>query len=232
MTTLRDLEAFKQRAALHAVNYVRSGSAIGLGTGSTVKYALEELGQRLADGRLQDVVGVSTSEETTRLAQRLGIPLTSLAEQPELALAIDGADEIDPNLNLIKGLGGALLREKIVAAAARMLIIIADNSKLVPRLGSLAPLPIEVIPAATPLVLLRLSRMEGTATIRSVVAGQPFITDEGNYIIDYASGPIADPEELDITLLRTPGVVDHGLFLNMAQCAAVADNQTVRIIER
>ncbi|MFP4435788.1 MAG: ribose-5-phosphate isomerase RpiA [Chloroflexaceae bacterium] len=231
MALVSDIEQFKHRAALHAMSYVRSQSAIGLGTGSTVKYVLDELGRRLADGRLHSIVGVPTSDQTTQLARRLRIPLTSPEEQPELDLAIDGADEIDPNMNLIKGLGGALLREKIVAAAANLLIIVADSSKMVPQLGSRNPLPIEVIPFAAPLVLRRLADLPGKATIRYIANQQPFITDEGNYIIDYASGPIDDLEYLDTTLLRIPGVVEHGLFLNMTRCAAVADSQTVKIIE-
>ncbi len=226
------IERLKQYAAQRAVDYVNSGSALGLGTGSTMRYALEELAQRLADGRLHSIVGVPTSEQTAQLAQRLNIPLTSLAEHAELDLAIDGADEIDPELNLIKGLGGALLREKIVESAARKLIIIADSSKLVAQLGSRVPLPVEVIPFATPLVLRRLSMLGGNAVLRCTPDGLPFVTDEDNYILDYHSGPILDPAELDRTLLSIPGVVEHGLFLGMAHMALVADGNDIHILTR
>ncbi len=229
---MNDTERLKQRAAQRAVGYVRSNSAIGLGTGSTMRYALEELGKLLAEGSLHNVVGVPTSERTAQLARQLDIPIFSLAEYPELDLAIDGADEIDPHLDLIKGLGGALLREKIIAAAARELIIIADASKPVPQLGSRAPLPVEVIPLALPVVMRRLHTLGGEGVLRVTADGQPFHTDEGNYIIDYACGPIANPAALDVTLLCIPGVVDHGLFLGMAQRAIVADNQTIRVMER
>lgn len=229
---MNETELLKQRAAQRAVSYVRSNSAIGLGTGSTMRYALEELGKLLAEGSLHNVVGVPTSERTAELARQLNIPIFSLAEYPELDLAIDGADEIDPHLDLIKGLGGALLREKIIAAAARELIIIADASKPVPQLGSRAPLPVEVIPLALPVVLRRLHTLGGEGVLRVTADGQPFRTDEGNYIIDYACGPIANPAALDVTLLCIPGVVDHGLFLGMAQRAIVADNQTIRVMQR
>lgn len=226
------IERLKQHAAQRAVDHVRSGSALGLGTGSTMRYALEEVAQRLADGRLHSIVGIPTSEQTAQLAQRLNIPLTSLAEHPELDLAIDGADEIDPKLNLIKGLGGALLREKIVETAARELIIIADSSKMVAQLGSRAPLPVEVVPFATPLVLRRLTMLGGNAVLRCTADGLPFVTDEDNYILDYHSGPILDPAGLDRTLLSIPGVVEHGLFLGMAHLALVADGDDVRVLTR
>lgn len=226
------IEQRKQRAAQRAVDHVNSGSVLGLGTGSTMRYALEELARRLADGRLHSIVGIPTSEQTAQLAQRLDIPLTSLADHPELDLAIDGADEIDPQLNLIKGLGGALLREKIVESAARSLIIIADSSKMVSQLGSRAPLPVEVIPFATPVVLRRLTLLGGNAVLRCTADGLPFVTDEDNYILDYHCGPIPDPAWLDRTLLSIPGVVEHGLFLGMADIALIADEDDIRVLTR
>lgn len=229
---MSNVELLKQRAAQHAVAYVRSNSAIGLGTGTTMRYALEELGRRLSDGSLHTIIGVPTSERTAQIARELGIPITTLEEQPDLDLAIDGADEIDPNLDLIKGLGGALLREKIVESAARELLIIADKTKLVSQLGSRAPLPVEVIPFATPLVARRLTALGGSVMLRRNTDGQPFYTDEGNHILDYACGSIADPAALDVTLLRIPGVVEHGLFLGMAQRAMIADSATITILER
>ncbi|MCU0490980.1 MAG: ribose-5-phosphate isomerase RpiA [Chloroflexaceae bacterium] len=229
---MQNQEALKRLAAKRAVDYIASESVIGLGTGSTMRYALEELGRRLADGHLYNVAGVPTSEQTATLARQLGIPVLSLADVNELALAIDGADEIDPQLNLIKGRGGALLREKVVASLARTLLIIADSSKLVPQLGSHMPLPVEVVPFAVPLIQRRLAALGGQASERLMAAGQPYRTDNGNAILDYACGPIADPAALDLFLLRTPGVVDHGLFLGMAGRAIVADGTSIRELQR
>lgn len=229
---MSDIEGLKQQAARRAIDFVTSGSVIGLGTGSTSRHALEELSRRLREGQLHSVVGVPTSTHTARLATQLGIPLTTLTESPELDLAIDGADEIDPDLNLIKGQGGALLHEKVVEAAARELIIIADYTKLVPQLGARFPLPVEVIPFAVAVVTRRMLALGGSVTLRRQADGQPFTTDEGNYILDYACGPITDPEALDVTLLRIPGVVDHGLFLGMARRAIVAHKDAIQVIER
>ncbi len=227
-----DIESLKRQAAVRAMDYVTSQSCIGLGSGTTMRYALEELGQRLATGRLHSVVGVPSSEQTKQLAQEYAIPLASLEECPELDVAIDGADEIDPHLNLIKGRGGALLREKIVAASARRFIIIADDTKIVTQLGSRVALPVEVIPFAMPLVLRQLAKMGGTASIRQATNGQPFWTDEGNHIVDYACGPIHDPAALAAALHRIPGIVEHGLFLGMAQRAIIANREGIRLLER
>lgn len=225
-------EDAKRRAAERAVDYVRSDSVIGLGTGSTMRYALEELGRRLERGQLHSVAGVPTSEDTATRARRLNIPLVSPERGRALDLAIDGADEIDPDLNLIKGRGGALLREKIVAASAAEVVIVADGSKLVSRLGSISPLPIEVVPFALPLVLDRLAPLPGRAEPRVAWGGQPFLTDERNLIVDYASGPIDDPATLDRTLLAIPGVVDHGLFLGLTTRAIVARGDDIVLLER
>jgi ribose 5-phosphate isomerase A len=227
-----DIEEAKRLAANRAVALVSSGSVIGLGTGSTMRYVLEELGRKLKDGELRDVRGVPTSERTASLALELGIPLATLDEHPALPLAIDGADEIDPALNLIKGLGGALLREKIVAFASASLIIVADERKIVPSLGSRAPLPVEVLPFALPVVRRRLTDLPGRVEVRLAGRGMPFVTDEGNHILDYHSGPISDPAGLDTALQRIPGVVEHGLFLGMAQEAIVAGAGGVRTLRR
>lgn len=221
----------KELAAHRAVDAVQSGMTIGLGTGSTMRFVIEELGRRLSDGRLTDVTGVPTSDHTAVLAARASIPLTTLAAQPRLALAIDGADEIDPGLNLIKGLGGALLREKIVAAASDEFIVVADGTKLVPQLGSRAPLPIEVLEFAVAFVQRRLARLPGRTVLRTVDEGV-FRTDEDNVILDYFCGPIADAWSLDIELRQIPGVLDHGLFLGMASQAIVADGDTIRVLRR
>lgn len=227
---MTDTEQLKRSVAIGAAEYVQSGTVLGLGSGTTMHYVLEELGRRLAAGEVQSIIGVPTSELTAEIARRVGIPLTTLAEHPVLDLAIDGADEIDPCLNLTKGRGGALLREKIVAASARELLIVADTTKLVAQLGSRVPLPIEVIPFAQPLVVRRLYRLGGCPEVR-IVAGRPFRTDEGNHIIDYACGPIADPFTLAFALFSIPGVVDHGLFLGMAQRALIAGETGLRVVE-
>jgi ribose 5-phosphate isomerase A len=214
-------EELKRRAATAALEHVQSGTIIGLGTGSTMRYVLEGLGHRLAAGTLSDLAGVPTSEQTAAIARGLGIPLTTLEQHPRLAIAIDGADEIDPALNLIKGLGGALLREKIVAAAADRLIIVADESKLVRTLGERCPVPVEVVAFAVPLVRRRLEQI-GRVELRLASDGRPLATDQGNQILDCHTGPILDPGRLDITLHQVPGVVEHGLFLHIAALALIA----------
>lgn len=219
----------KRRAAAAAVRtHVRSGMAVGLGTGSTAAPAVEELGRLLAAGELADVVGVATSERTAEIARRVGVPLASLDERPRLDVAIDGADEIAPDLDLVKGLGGALLREKVVASAAALLVVVADASKLVQRLGTRAAVPVEVIPFAVAVVLPELASLGCDATLRADAAGVPFTTDEGNRIVDcrFADG-IADPDRLGNAIHSIPGVVEHGLFLGMAREAFVAGERDV-----
>lgn len=227
-----DVERYKQQAAEQALRYVENGMALGLGSGSTATYMLKGLAQRLADGRLRDVVGVPSSEMTATLARQLGIPLATLDQRPQLDLTLDGADEIDPQLNLVKGLGGALLHEKIVAACSRRLIILADDSKLVAQLGTRAPLPVEVIMFALPLCTRRLAELGGSATLRHTADGSPFRTDEGNVILDCRFAGIPDPALLNTALNAIPGVVEHGLFIGMAMSALVAGPAGVRTIKR
>jgi ribose 5-phosphate isomerase A len=229
---MSDQDALKQRAAVRAADLVRSGMALGLGSGSTLRFVLLEIGARLADGRLRGIVGVPTSEATAALARTLHIPLASLDERPALDLDLDGADEIDPQLNLIKGLGGALLREKVVASAAAQLVVVADGSKLVPQLGSKASLPVEAIPFAQATVQGKLEALGANPTLRRQATGEPFVTDEGNVIFDCATGPIGDPAALDVALRRIPGVVEHGLFLQMATQAVVAEAGGVRVVSK
>jgi ribose 5-phosphate isomerase A len=223
----------KLRAAEAALAYVESGMRIGLGTGSTAAEFVRLLGGRIKAGL--DVVGVATSEATARLAREAGVPLTTLDESPELDLDIDGADEIGPGLSLIKGGGGALLREKIVAAASARVIIIADAGKRVSELGAF-PLPIEVVTfgfAATALAIERAAielGLNAAIDIRER-SGQPFATDSGNRIIDASFGRIPDPEALASRLDGIPGVVEHGLFLGLADLALVASPSGVAEIE-
>jgi ribose 5-phosphate isomerase A len=194
---------------------------IGLGTGSTAAFLVQALAQRLRAG-LRIVGAVPTSQETARLASSLGIPLVTLEDYPLLDLALDGADEIDPALNLIKGAGGALLREKVVATAARRFVVIGDASKLVQRLGTHFPLPVEVVPFALGPVKRQLEELGALAQIRQR-EGHLFVTDNQNYILDCRfSGGISDPEQLQARIRAMVGVVDHGLFLGIARQALVA----------
>ncbi|MEZ5849101.1 MAG: ribose-5-phosphate isomerase RpiA [Hyphomicrobiaceae bacterium] len=224
---------FKRQAAAKALELVTPGMRLGLGTGSTAAHLVDLLGAKVKSGL--DVVCVPTSEATRLQAERLGIPLTTLDETPELDLTIDGADELDNELRLIKGGGGALLREKIVAAASDRLVIIADVSKRVRQLGAF-PLPVEIVRfghlATTRLVAAYAEEAgcTGDITVRQR-DGQPFVTDGGNYILDCAFGRIEEPEILDEALKLVPGVVESGLFLGLAEMAIVAGPGGVLTIE-
>jgi ribose 5-phosphate isomerase A len=209
----------KRAAAVYAAGLVEDGMTIGLGSGTTAEILLQELGRRVADGL--KFIGVPTSEDTARIAQSLGIPLTTLDERNRLDLAIDGADEVDPQLNLVKGHGGALLREKIVAQAAARFIIIVDDSKRVVKLGQRSPLPVEVVPFGWTTTKLRLEWLGYTCQLRG--GEQPYKTSSRNYILDCAapsSVDLASPEAGNQIKLQT-GVIEHGLFLNMATTVIV-----------
>ncbi len=228
-----DSDSFKRRAAERAMDYVRPGMRLGLGTGSTAKHFVDLLGAAVRDGL--DVVGVPTSEATRKQAEALGVRLTTLDDCPELDLTIDGADELDPALRLIKGGGGALLREKIVAASSERMLVISDASKKVARLGAF-PLPVEVVPFGLVSTQMRLARvcerlgLAGPIDLRRR-GGEVFVTDGGHYILDCAFGAIPDAEALAAALAALPGVVDHGLFLGLASAAIVAGPQGVEILE-
>lgn len=210
-------------AGRDAAGSVESGMRVGLGTGSTVAHFLIHLGDRIAGGELSDVVGVPTSVRTETAALELGIPLATLGELGALDLTVDGADEVDPRLNLIKGLGGALLREKMVAQASRRMLAIVDDTKLVGRLGERAPVPVEVIPFEFASHTPWLERMGAKPVVRRNEDGSRYLTDNGNFVIDchFADG-IPDPHEFDESLARRAGVVASGLFLEMADEAVVA----------
>ena len=226
-------EDLKRAAAARALELIASGTYIGLGTGSTVRPLLELLGERLQQRALSDVVAVPTSDDTAARCRQLGIPLTTLDDQPRLALAIDGADEIGPGLALIKGLGGALLREKLVALAAQRFVIIADESKRVRRLGTRAPLPVEVIPFGWTTHLAFFERLGAQPELRRLANREPYRTDSGNLIVDCRfPGGIKDPPALARALAKRPGIVEDGLFLRMAQCAFIAGKGGVRQITR
>ena len=229
--TLMDSEGQKEQAALAALEFVRSGMRLGLGTGSTVAWFLEHLGRALKAGSLTDVCGVPTSRRTEEACARLGIPVVALADHPRLDLAVDGADEVSPQLDLIKGLGGALLREKMVAAAAQKLVIIADEAKLVERLGEKSPLPVEVVRFEWRSHLPFLEDLAARPVLREDGSGQPYLTDNGNHVLDCRfQGGIADPEGVSQKLLERPGVVGHGLFLRMATTAIIAGRGGVRVL--
>ena len=226
-------EDLKRRAAEAALTHVRDGMRLGLGTGSTAAWFVELLGRRVAEGL--DVVGVPTSETTARLAEAAGIRLTTLDETPELDLDVDGADEIGPGLSLIKGGGGALLREKIVAHASAQMIVVADSAKRVAELGAF-PLPIEVVAfglTATALAIERAAIELGLTAALDLRRrdGEPFVTDGGNRIIDASFGRIPDPEALACRLADIPGIVEHGLFLGFADIALIASPDGVAELE-
>lgn len=228
-------DAQKRAAAARAIELVRPGMKLGLGTGSTARHFVELLGDKVKTGL--SVVGVPTSEATRADAERAGVPLTTLDETPVLDLTVDGADEIGPDLSLIKGGGGALLREKIVAAASARMAVIADESKWVPVLGQF-PLPIEVLPfglGATRKAIeaaLAASGLDGKLTLRHGKDGHVFVTDGGHWIVDAALGRIPEPKSLAERLAAIPGVMEHGLFVGMAKTAILAGPDGVRVVER
>lgn len=213
-----DLEPLKRLAAEASLQYVRDGDVVGLGTGSTAKYVVLGLSERVKAGLR--IRGVPTSRETTELARRLGIPLIESEDRWEIDVAIDGADQVDPQLNLIKGGGGALLKEKIVAAAARRLIIVVDPTKRVPTLGDSVPLPIEVVPFGWGSTARQIEELGGKVALRER-AGQIFKTEAGHYILDLYLTRIEDPSALEVLLNGIPGVVETGLFVGRADMLIV-----------
>ncbi len=222
-------EQRKREAAARALELVEDGMVLGLGTGSTVAHFLDLLADALDQGRLREVVGVPSSVRTGREARELGIPLTGLGENGHLHLTVDGADEIDPDLDLIKGMGGALLREKMIAQASDRYVIIGDDSKWVERLGTRSALPVEVIDWGWQVHVTRLESLGATVSVRTFDDGPPFKSDNGNLILDcrFEDG-IDDPAGLAHALEASAGVVDHGLFLSMADGAFVAGPDGVR----
>jgi ribose 5-phosphate isomerase A len=230
---MSDRAVAKRAAGEAAAAFVESGMCIGLGTGSTAEYAIVAIGRRVREEGLE-IVGTPTSYAAELLARKLGIPLAPLDELEELDLAIDGADEIDPALNLIKGRGGAHTREKVVATLARRFVVLGDESKLVELLGRSMPVPVEVLPMAAAPVKRAIERMGVAAEVRMGVRKDgPVVTDQGFWIIDARFPDIEDPEALDNALLALPGVLDHGLFLGMATDVLVGElDGTVRHLRR
>jgi ribose 5-phosphate isomerase A len=222
-----DAEAQKRAAGVAAAEEVRGGMVVGLGTGSTVRHTILELARRVRDDGL-DIVGIATSEASARLARDGGIPLSDLDAHPVVDLTIDGADEFDRRLDLVKGGGGALTLEKIVAKASRRMVVVADASKQVQHLGSKCPLPIEVIALGKTPVLRLVKSLGATAQLRTAAGGGLFLTDNGNPIIDAKWPQIDDPVGLERTLRLYPGVVDCGLFLGLCDAVILADRDGVR----
>jgi ribose 5-phosphate isomerase A len=225
-------DELKQKAGFHAAEFVESGMVVGLGTGSTTEYALRRIAQMLKADELAGIVGIPTSIRTEKLARELDIPLAGFETHQKIDLTIDGADEVDAGLNLIKGGGGALLREKVVAQASRRNIIIIDDSKLVAKLGTGWALPIEVIPFARSMEEGFLSTIGGNVTLRKNDDGSPYKTDQNNVILDADFGPMDDPFRLAAQLNERAGIVEHGLFLNLATDVIVAREGGIKHLTR
>lgn len=222
----------KQMAADYAVEYVKSGMVVGLGHGSTAILAVRKIAQLLESGQISDIVGIPCSKFIEQEAIMLSIPVGDLQTHPNIDLTIDGADEVDPKLNLIKGGGGALLKEKLVAKASDREMIIIDESKYSTMLGTNWPLPIEVDAIHTEIVISALANLTAIPTLRYTPSGHPFVTDSGNSIIDANFGAIADPAALASKLDSIEGIVDHGLFLGIATDVIIAGLNGVRHLKR
>jgi ribose 5-phosphate isomerase A len=227
MENEKEKDQEKVAAARASLEYVKDGMVVGLGTGSTATHFIRLLAEKVKNGlRLR---GIPTSTRSGELAKSLGIPLTTLDECQEIAVTVDGADEVDPQLRLIKGGGGALLHEKIVASATRQLVIVADETKRVQNLGKF-PLPVEVIKFSQALVAKRIAALGANVQLRAAPDGKPFITDENNHILDCRFGEIRDPDRLARDLSAMPGVVEHGLFIGMASLVLFAKgNEIVKL---
>ncbi|WP_416669021.1 ribose-5-phosphate isomerase RpiA [Egbenema bharatensis] len=221
---LDPVKVMKQEVGRAAANRVKSGSIVGLGTGSTTAFAIQFLGDRLKSGELTDIRGVPTSFQASVLAKQYGIPLTTLDEISKIDIAIDGADEVDPQKNLIKGGGAAHTREKIVDSLADEFIVVVDSSKLVDRLGSTFPLPVEVLPMAVAPVTNALEKLGGKPELRmGVKKDGPVITDQGNMILDVEFGAIDNPAELEKILNNIPGILENGLFVGVATLVLIGE---------
>ena len=227
-----DVKLLKQEAAEKAVEFVQSGMVVGLGHGTTTIFALRRLAELIKTGKLTGIVGVPCSRLVEQEAHELGIPLSSLDEQAKIDLTIDGADEVDPQLNVIKGGGGALLREKMVAQASQREIIVVDETKLSPALGTHWAIPIEVVEFGWPSQVRFLEGLGGQATERRSEDGGPFRTDQGNLILDARFGPLTDPHALARALEGRAGIVEHGLFLDLVTDVIVASETSVRHLTR
>jgi len=227
-----DQALLKKKAAERAVEFVQSGMVVGLGTGSTTGFALELIGEAIKAGRLKDIVGIPSSLQTERLANEFGISLITFEKYTGIDLTIDGADEVDPQLNLIKGGGGALLREKVLAQASHRNIIIVDEGKLSQRLGTNWPVPIEVVPFAWQVEAHYLASLGAKVLLRMKNDENPFTTDQDNFILDCDFGPIAHADQLANLASQRAGIEEHGLFLELATDVIVAGQDGIRHLTR
>jgi len=226
------IEDAKKRAALEAVKHIKNGHVLGLGSGTTASYAIQEIGKIIHQKNWQ-ILGVPTSHQAFLLAVDCGIQITTLNEHPQLDLTIDGVDQVDPNLNMIKGMGGALTREKIVASASKLNVIVADETKLVKKLGLNHPVPIEVLPYAVATVTSKIRGIGGKPVLR-VGEGKagPVVTDNGNFILDVRFQPFKSLSQLNTKLKLIPGVIETGLFLDMAHIAYIGGPKSVQMLKR
>ncbi|MBN8593788.1 MAG: ribose-5-phosphate isomerase RpiA [Anaerolineae bacterium] len=229
---MTDLNELKRQAGIYAADQVHSGMVVGLGHGSTAIHAVRRIAERIQSGDLRDILGIPCSAQVEADARALGIPLTTLEQHSVIDLTIDGADEVDPNLELIKGGGGALTREKIVAQASQQEIIIVDHSKLVPALGTGWAIPIEVIPFGYGSQQAFLEDLGASVKVRQKADGSTFITDQGNIILDARFGPLPDPAALATLLKARTGIVEHGLFIGLATQVIVAETVGIRMMKR
>ncbi|UCG64492.1 MAG: ribose-5-phosphate isomerase RpiA [Deltaproteobacteria bacterium] len=228
----KNTQNLKEQAAVRAVEFVKPGMVVGLGHGTTTIFAVRRIAELLQAGGLKNILGVPCSIQVEKEAQHVGIPLATLEEHPVIDLTIDGADEVDPNLDLIKGGGGALLREKIIAQASRREIIVVDESKLSPALGTRWAVPVEVVPFGWRTQALYLESLGADVKLRQDENKKTFTTDQGNMILDCQFGPLLQPAELAAKLNARTGIVEHGLFLGLATDLIIAGAEGVRHIER
>lgn len=226
-------EAMKRRASERAVEHIKSGFIIGLGSGTTAAMAIRLIGAKLREGELRDILGIPTSLQAAQEAISSGIPLTTLDEHPEIDVSIDGVDQIDTQLRAIKGGGGALLREKVVASSSRLSIVVADETKLVDKLGLGCSVPVEVHPFAIRPVCLRLMRMGVEARVRTGTGKLgPVVTENGNLIVDVHFGALEDPRRIEESLKAIPGVIETGLFIDLIDLAYIGTHEGVRRMEK
>ena len=229
---MTNIDILKQKAAHHAVTFIESGMVIGLGHGSTAIHAVRRIGERIQTGELKDVVGIPASDEIEAEALKLGIPLTTFADHPSIDITIDGADEVDPHLNIIKGGGGALLREKVIAQASKREIIIVDERKITPALGTRFRLPVEVLQFGWESQTHLLESLGAKWELRLNADKTPFITDQRNFILDCNFGEMTDPYAIANRLNALAMVVDHGLFLDIATDVIVASESGIQHLKR
>lgn len=224
MSTVDPVKLMKQQVGKAAADRVQSGSIVGLGTGSTTAFAIQFLGERLASGALTDIKGIPTSFQASVLAKQYGIPLTTLDEVDRIHIGIDGADEVDPQKNLIKGGGAAHTREKVVDSLAEQFIVVVDQSKIVDKLGSTFPVPVEVLPMAIAPVVKALEKLGGKPELRmGIKKDGPVITDQGNMVLDVTFSDIPNPPELEKTINNIPGVLENGIFVGMTDIVLIGE---------